>query len=271
MAQALGRLLKLHGELVLRVASRTPEQARRAADFIGAGVQPATYNELGGRIILCVPDDALESVAATLSDAARIVLHTSGSRGPEALDVLSRRGVACGSLHPLQTVPSPQAGVERLPGCVFAVGGDEAAAEWAQQVVSLVNGSTILIAPGCHSLYHAAAVMASNYVSALLGAAESLMAMAGVSREQALPALAPLVRAAVENAVTLGPMAALTGPVQRGDARTVASHLEALRTAPAEVVDLYRAAGRQTLTMARERGLPDEVAVSIGRLLNERN
>ena len=271
MPQALGRLLKLHGEPVLRVASRTPEQARRAAEFIGGGVQPVAYDELGGRVIVCVPDDAVEAVAARLSDRASIVLHTSGSRGPEALDVLSRRGVACGSLHPLQTVPTPQAGVDRLPGCMFAVAGDAAAAEWAQQIVSLLKGSTILIAPGCHAVYHAAAVMASNYVTALLGAAESLMAIAGVTREQALPALAPLVRAAVENALTLGPVAALTGPVQRGDARTVASHLEALRSAPAEVADLYRAAGRQTLTMARERGLPDQAVASIERILNERN
>lgn len=271
VGQALGRALTKAGQPVSFLASRTPEQAQRAAAFIAGGVRPVCYEELAGNVLLCVSDDALEEVAGRLTGDVLIALHTSGARGPEALAPLLSREVACGSLHPLQTFPTPEAGVQGLPGSTFAIAGDDVAAEWARRLVLLLDGKTIAIAPGRHALYHAAAVMASNYVVALLGAAETLMELAGVPRQDGLPALAPLVRAAVDNTIALGPAAALTGPVQRGDARTVASHLDALESAPPEVLKLYRAAARQTLVLARERGLAEEHASAIHHLVHERN
>lgn len=271
VGQALGRALTMAGQPISLVASRTPEQAERAASFIGGGARPVSYEQLAGNVLLCVSDDALEQVAGRLTGDVRVALHTSGARGPEALAPLLSRGVACGSLHPLQTFPNPEAGVQRIPGSTFAIAGDEAAAEWARRLVRLLDGKAIAIAPGRHALYHAAAVMASNYVVALLGAAETLMALAGVPRQDGLPALAPLVRAAVDNTMVLGPAAALTGPVQRGDARTVASHLDALESAPPEVLRLYRAAAAQTLVLARERGLAEDHASAIHHLLHKRN
>lgn len=271
VGQALGRALTMAGQPISLVASRTPERAQRAASFIGGGVRPVLYEDLTGQVLVCVSDDSLEEVAGRLAGDVRVALHTSGVRGPEVLAPLVARGVACGTMHPLQTFATPETGVQRLPGTTFAIAGDEVAAEWARRLVSLLDGKTIAIAPGRHALYHAAAVMASNYLVALLGAAETLMVVAGVPRQDALAALAPLVRAAVDNALALGPAAALTGPVQRGDAHTVASHLAALHSAPLEVLNLYRAAALQTLVLARERGLAEEPASAIHHLLHERN
>ena len=265
VGQALGRLLRLAGEPVVAIASRTFSQAERAAAFVGGEARAASYEETEGRVLICAPDDAVADVASRVGSRTRIALHTCGSRGPEILLRLRERGVAVGSLHPLQTFPTPDAGVERLPGCAFAVAGDPEAAEWAAAIVALLGGTTLTIQN--HALYHAAAVMASNYVVALLGAAESLMEMAGVRRDDALPALAPLIRASVENTIALGPARALTGPLQRGDAGTIALHMEALREAPERVRELYRSAGLQTLTIPR-RG---EGISEIERILQERN
>ncbi len=138
-----------------------------------------------------------------------------------------------------------------LRGAAFAVSGDGPGVEWAEQIVKLLEGQVLRIRPDARPLYHAAAVMASNYAG-LIDAAQSLLATAaGEDGDSALRALAPLVRTAVENIFERGPVAALTGPIERGDAGTVRLHLEALASAPRHIQDLHRAAGLHTLDVAR--------------------
>jgi len=251
VGQAIGRILRESGEPVTCVACRTVERGRSAAEFIGGTVRPAHAS----RILVAVPDEALESVAGALDLDGGIVLHTCGSRGPDALDVLRARGVFCGTLHPLQTIPEPAAGVAALRGAAFAISGDDEAADWAARIAGLAGGEVLRIDPGSSALYHAAAVMASNYITALLGAAESLLEAVGVEAPRARRALAPLVRASVENALRLGPVEALTGPIQRGDAATVAAHVSALSAVREPIPALYRAAGLEALELAAQRGL----------------
>ena len=193
-----------------------------------------------------------------------LALHTSGAAGVDVLQPLADQGVSCGSLHPLQTIPSPEKGLTALRGISFAVDGVGAAAAWAEQIAGSLEGRTFRIDPELRTLYHAAAVMASNYVVALIGAAAELMEQSGVPQREALAALAPLVEASARNALTLGPEKALTGPIRRGDRKTVASHLSALRQAPPPIEQLYRAAGRQTLRVA---GLDENCARELENLL----
>ena len=273
MAQALGRLLRERGESIAAVASRTPERAAAAAAFVGGGAKAVRYAELprhARRILIAVPDEAISEVALLLAGAEThrgAALHTSGARGPEALAPLAAAGVSCGALHPLQTVANPEEGVRALPGVAFAIDGEGEAAAWAGQIVSLLGGFPLRIPAEARPLYHAAAVLASNYVVALMAAAVILMEEAGVEKSLALRALAPLARTSVGNAAGLGPVAALTGPVARGDAATVRAHLAALARSPGPVLDMYRAAGLVTLDLARRRGLPEATARAIEELL----
>jgi len=258
IGQALGRLLRDRREPVIAIAGRHPGRTAMAAEFIGGNVRPVSYAELPAlctRVIISVPDDALDAVVQILAAKMRggSVLHTCGTRGPEALGPLEALGISCAAMHPLQTVPSPQQGLSALPGAAFAITGPESPAlTWALEIAALLKSEALRIAPEHRPLYHAAAVMASNYVTALLDAAVILMKETGVEEEQALRALAPLIRASVENAVTLGPLQALTGPVERGDNRTIATHLRVLSDAgvPETVTALYRAAGLHALNMA---------------------
>jgi predicted short-subunit dehydrogenase-like oxidoreductase (DUF2520 family) len=270
LGQALGRLLRDRGQPVAAIAGRDPARTESAAAFIHKNVHPAAYSELpshAARILICVPDDALGDVAHTLAAAPhpiRIALHTCGSRGPEALAEIESRGVSCATLHPLQTITTPEQGVADLPGSSFGITagitpGSGAAAEWALEIVRLLDGQALTIAPESRPLYHAAAVMASNYIVAMVDAAVILMGLAGVPPEPALQALRPLVRASVENSLSAGPVHALTGPIERGDERTVAAHLRALDTlgaldkAPESVRQLYRQAGLHTIGIARRK------------------
>jgi predicted short-subunit dehydrogenase-like oxidoreductase (DUF2520 family) len=271
VAQALGRLLRDRGEPVVAVASRTPEHAARAAEFIG--VAAVSLDRLrADRILIAVSDAAIPNVARKLARAGTsrgIALHTCGGRGPEVLEPLARAGVACGVLHPLQTIATPEAGLAALPGCAFAVSGDAAAVAWGERIVALLGGSALHVAPGAMPLYHAAAVMASNYVTGLIDAAAILMKAAGIGERTALGALAPLIRAGVENTLALGPEQALTGPIERGDLETVRLHLRSLSALAPSVSGLYRSAGLHVLELARRRGLPEAKARRVEALLRE--
>ncbi|HEY1206187.1 MAG: Rossmann-like and DUF2520 domain-containing protein [Bryobacteraceae bacterium] len=273
VAQALGRLLRERGEPVVAVAGRNPERTARAAEFIGAtAFLPRQLPQRADRILIAVSDSALAEVARNLAHAGMdrgAALHTCGACGPEILEPLAQAGVACGVLHPLQTVASPEAGVAILPGSAFAVCGDPAAVAWGERIIALLEGTALRIAPGSMPLYHAAAVMASNYVAGLIDAAAILMKTAGIDEKTALDALGPLIRAGVANALTLGPEKALTGPIERGDAETVRRHLRSLGAVPPSVSGLYRSAGLHVLEVARRRGLAEAQAREIETLLRE--
>src|SRR5690606_8149875 len=95
------------------------------------------------RLLIAVADDAIAYIAGELlgNDLADgIVLHTSGSAGPDALVALRQARNSVGVLHPLQTVPSADRGVKTLPGSTFAFAGDPAAAAWAQDLIRCLGG-----------------------------------------------------------------------------------------------------------------------------------
>jgi predicted short-subunit dehydrogenase-like oxidoreductase (DUF2520 family) len=209
-------------------------------------------------VLLAVRDDALSPLVTELAGRrwrrGQIVLHLSGALPSGVLTPLRRRGAAVGSLHPLMTVGAdPRRAAAAFRGATFAVEGDPAAVRVARALARSLGGFPVAVRAGARARYHAGAVFASNYVVTLFGIAEELLAAAGFSRAEARRALGPLAGASVANAAALGPAAALTGPVARGDAATVARHLAAL---PARLRPLYRAAGAAALSLARTAGLP---------------
>jgi predicted short-subunit dehydrogenase-like oxidoreductase (DUF2520 family) len=160
-------------------------------------------------------------VTPGLRDGA-LVLHCSGSTGLEALAPIAttRPDVRLGVLHPLQTLPSGELGEARLVGAWAAVTGPPEVAALAVQLG--MRPFTVL--DEHRDRYHAAACIASNHLVALLGQVERVAATAGVP----LAVFEPLVRATIDNVFALGPEAALTGPISRGDVLTVARHLAAV-------------------------------------------
>jgi predicted short-subunit dehydrogenase-like oxidoreductase (DUF2520 family) len=275
VAQALGRLLAEHGEPVVTVAGRDPERTRAAAVFIGHKVKPVALGTLPkrtGRLLIAVSDSSIPEVARLIAGSGMkpgIALHTCGAMGPEALAPLAAAGVSCGALHPLQTFASPEQGLSALTGCTFGIDGDAAALEWAVQIAHLLDAATLRIPPAGRLLYHAAAVMASNCVVSLVDAAAMLMDAAGIESNRAVRALGPLVEASLENALHMGTVEALTGPVQRGDAETISGHLSALRQAPESVRALYRAAGLHSVGLAARGGLAPDRARLLENLFRE--
>jgi len=193
-------------------------------------------------VLLCVADAEIETAATTIP-AGPLLGHCSGATG---LDVLGARRSF--SLHPLMTVaPGAPPGV--LHGAAAAVdGSDPAALAVATALARAVGLRPIEIGPADRVAYHAAASIASNFLVTLEAAAERLGATAGLDRE----ALAGLVRATVENWSRLGPERALTGPVARGDERTVARQRDAVAQRTPELLELFDALAAATRRLAAE-------------------
>ncbi len=274
VAQAFGRLLTDAGLPPVAVAGRTPAHAERAASFIGGATTPVSIAAIppqAHHVLIAVSDAAIAAVADELARGGMsggVALHTSGAHGPQLLEPLARRGVSCGVIHPLQTLADPALGVAALRGATFGISGDDAAVEWARQLVAAAAGTPLRIHAGAFASYHAGAVMAGNAVIAAIDAAVVLLGAAGVEKRAALNAIRPLCLTSAQNALDIGPEAALTGPVQRGDAETVSAHVEALANCPAYVADLYRASGHALVEIARRRGLDGAAARAVEAALD---
>lgn len=243
-----GRIAKAMGTLLSRAGIRIAAVAGR-----DTAVSIEQLPGYANHILIAVSDDSVPIVASELAAAGlrdSTIVHTSAAAGPEALAVLRNAGNAIGVLHPLQTVPSAERGIETLPGATYALAGDERATAWARELVRLLGGNVIAIDPRRWGLYHAAAVMACNYQVTLVDAALELMEIAGFERDQARAALAPILRTTMENILAQGPEAALTGPIRRGDIGTITTHLKALEAAAPETKRLYVAAGLRTIAVA---------------------
>lgn len=220
-------------------------------------------------VILAVPDSALAEVAHDLAGFGPpppgcVALHLAGAISTDVLAPLHAQGYSVGSLHPLQAIADPWHSGDRLFHIAFALAGEPQAVAVARRIVSALEGLPLVIAPNRRQLYHAAAVVASNYMISVLAFAVRLMMQAGVSERDSIEALLPLVHGTLDNLEHLGVAAALTGPIARGDAETVRLHLARLSGPDRE---LYCGLGQELLRVARAAGLDQDKAAALEDLL----
>jgi predicted short-subunit dehydrogenase-like oxidoreductase (DUF2520 family) len=260
---ALGVLAVRGGLRVVAVGGRDAGKVEAAAKAIGPGVKACGIEEAaraGGLVLLTVPDDAIQAVCKGLAGAGAfrrgaIAAHCSGAMGSEVLVAAKEKcGCHVGSMHPLQTFPTVEAAVAKLPGTYFFCEGDEVAANALEGLASAIGGRPVRITPQAKPLYHAAAVMACNYLTALMDAAMELAGEAGIDRATAMAALEPLVRSTVDNVFSLGTQEALTGPIARGDVQTVQRHLMAMPANRKALRMIYLTLGAWAAEMARKKG-----------------
>ena len=256
---AVSLALAARGWQPVAVAGRTIDApaTRGVATRLGApAVEVADAGREADVVIVATPDAAIAHAAASLAPALRpgaLVVHLSGASTLHELDpvLLGRTDVEVGSLHPLQSLPSADVGRRRLAGSWCAVDGSPR----VEKIALTLGMRPFRLDAGDRVRYHAAACVASNHLVALLGQVERLAAHAGVPFE----AFLPLIRTSVENVDELGPAAALTGPVARGDHETIARHVDAL---PHDERDGYTALVREARRLAggEHAGLEETVA-----------
>lgn len=251
VGRALGRRLRELGWKIGAVVTRNEASARKAVRFIGAGHAHAFMTRrvlVTDVILITTPDRGVAEVALELARIGaeelrgKIVLHSSGALSAEVLSPVRQCGAAVGSMHPLQTFSG--IGVPPLEGKVFAIEGDAPAVRAARQIARALGAISAHIEGSKKPLYHAAGALAAGNVLVLMEAATRLMTAAGMKRREAVRALLPLTRQVLENFERLGPRAAWTGPLSRGDFNVVAAHLEAMKDLPPEFAQAYEAVNR---------------------------
>ena len=245
----LGAALEAAGHRVVATAAVSTASRDRAARLLPrAAILPAdeVARAATDLLLLAVPDDALHGVVAGLAGTGamppgQIVAHTSGAHGLAVLGEV--RGMA---LHPAMTFTGEASDLDRLPGIAWGVTAADRAV--ATRLVSDLGGVPEWIAEESRPVYHSALAHGANHLVTLVNEAADLLRAAGVERPEAV--LSPLLHAALDNALRLGD-AALTGPVSRGDAGTVGSHLDRM---PADAVPAYLALARRTADRAIASG-----------------
>jgi len=225
--------------------------------------------------MIATPDESIGGISRQLVRCnwirqGDVVFHLSGALSSKELAECQQIGASVASLHPVQNFADPAVSITQFAGSWCALEGDSAATRILRQAIEAIGGRLIAIAPHQKTLYHAGAVMACNYLVALLDVSLDILRTAGVSREQGAALLTPILRATVENVLAQGVENAMTGPISRGDVEIVNRHIKELERLGPESVSVYRELGRATLAVAeRRKELSGEKIVEMRDLLAE--
>jgi predicted short-subunit dehydrogenase-like oxidoreductase (DUF2520 family) len=181
----------------------------------------------------------------------QLAAHTSGAHGIAVLEPAAAHGVLPLALHPVMTFAGRPEDLDRLVGATFGVTAPDEARPVAETLVVEMGGEPVWVPEHARALYHAALSIASNHLVTLVNDSLALLDQAGVTEPARLTA--PLLSASLDNALRLRD-AALTGPVARGDADTVATHVRTLHRDAPQLLPAYLAMARRTADRAEAAG-----------------
>lgn len=221
---------------------------------------PSTNPQVGELLFITVPDDQIEVVARKLAGSEinwknRRVVHCSGSLASDVLRLIAEQGAGVASMHPVQTFSLTDSAA-RFSGITISLEGDNEVTSFLAKMVDEMQAVALPLDKSQKQMVHIAAVFASNYLVALLGTVDELLSTEGI--DNGLEMLKPLIRQTVENVLSKGPGDALTGPVARGDLKTVEQHQARLSSAHRT---LYDELGLRALRLAQTSGRLSEEQV----------
>ena len=259
---ALAVRLSSKGYPVVAVASRSRTSAENLATMV-SGCRLFTNNQdvadNADLVFITTPDDAIASVVSQIQwHTAQNVVHCSGADSTDTLKPARKLGARVGAMHPLQTFASIKQAIENLPGSTFALEAEEPLLNILKNMATALDGQWIVLKPDDKVVYHAAAVIACNYMVTLVKLATDLWQTFGIPQQQATQALIPLLRGTLNNIDTVGIPKCLTGPIARGDTGTIKKHLNALQKRAPAIVSTYRELGLQTVPVALAKGRIDK-------------
>ena len=264
----LAAALAQAGHKVVAV-SAVSDASRRRVDELLPGtpvLAPPQVLAAAELALLTVPDDVLPGLVEGLAAAGdiapgQLLVHTSGRYGVAVLDPATRAGALPLALHPAMTFTGRREDLARLVGACFGVTAPEPLRPIAEALVVEMGSDPQWVEEELRPLYHAALAAGSNHLATLVNESVDLLRRCGVEEPERL--LAPLLGASLDNALRAGD-AALTGPVARGDAGTVAAHINVLREVSPDTAAAYIAMARLTADRALAAGLlKPEAAVAL--------
>lgn len=260
MGTAMAITLGGRGYRITGVASLHLTSAHKLADLCGiseATDRPWEITRDADVVFLTTPDGVIEPVCESIShqngfSPAGVVLHCSGAYASTILSSARMSGTSIGSMHPLQSFASVDIQKNPFQGIRVAIEGDSQAMELATQMAKDIDALPMQILTQGKPMYHAAAVVASNFLVTLIAVAFRLIQQAGVPLQEAFAVLKPLIDGTLANIDRVGVHQALTGPVVRGDVKTVETHIQAIKKTTPELLPFYTCLVRYTAVQAAE-------------------
>ena len=270
VGSVLGKLLLEAGDRIVCVVSRTPASARRAGRFLHCRHVSTSLSAIPAStdfLLITTPHSAVEDVARGLAEVPSLdfahlaACHASGMLTAAALEPLRMRGAVVFSFHPLQTFPrdfAPRDILDRARGIYYGIDGLPRGQRMARLLAAKLHGKTILVPPELRPFYHAACVVASNHLTALLWMLETMFKALKTKEKDFFPVFRPIVMATLGNIEATSPAHALSGPVARGGVQTLAQHLESVRHMTPEVMPYYLQLSLETVRLASAKGSINE-------------
>jgi len=260
VGRALGRLFAQAGVFAVQdVLTRAHASAQEAVGFIGAGraLAPQDAPRDAAVWMLAVGDDQIAPVAARLAQSVdvrgAVVFHCSGAKASDELAALRDAGALVASIHPVRSFADPAAVARDFAGTFCGVEGDAAALALLLPAFEAIGARPVAIDAAAKTVYHAASVFASNYLVTVLDAALRAYQAAGIPEDVARALARPLAAETLANVFRLGPGTALSGPIARGDAATVARQQAAVDAWHGPTGALYAALASATWDLAARR------------------
>jgi predicted short-subunit dehydrogenase-like oxidoreductase (DUF2520 family) len=257
---AVGYLLKSAGYRIVAAADLSPENLRQGLEYTSgqACTDSAEAASLAECILITTGDDAIASVCEEIAlrgavTAGKKVIHLSGAGGLDLLRAARRAGAHVACIHPLQSFANVEGAIKSIPGSTFGITADAVIRDWSVRMVLDLGGNPFFITEEDKPLYHAAACLASNYLTTLMYTVEEIYLSLGMDQTEALNAFWPLVRGTMNNLETKGAVQALTGPIARGDAGTIEKHLTAIREKMPLLLPFYCIMGMQTVELGLKK------------------
>jgi predicted short-subunit dehydrogenase-like oxidoreductase (DUF2520 family) len=276
---AVGYLLSKAGHPVVAVTCSSHASLQDRVRYTGGRTFTADANAEAASLATCIfittPDDCIAPVCSEIVQKGGIkpgdkVIHMSGSGGLDLLEPARKAGAMVASIHPLQSFADVEGAIQNIPLSTFGITTDENLREWSAGLVRELGGIPFEVPAEIKPLYHAAACMASNYLTTLINAAEEIYLSLGLSRDEAANAFWPLIAGTLKNIETKGSVQALTGPISRGDAGTIEEHIRVFREKLPAYLPAYCAMGLLTVDLAMKKNtLTPARAEVIKKILND--
>ncbi len=271
LGKTLGKLLAAAGLQIGDILNQSQNSTQAAVTFIGSGRACTTMSELKAAdyYLLACPDHQIQACCQQLAasgvlQAGMTVFHCSGALNTTVLHSATAQGAHTASIHPVRSFAQPPLAAAEFPGTYCALEGDAAALAQLEPLFVSLGAIPFHIDPAQKTLYHAASVMACNYLVTLQDLSLQALEQAGVERDLGMNILHPLVKGTINNLFTSGTAAALTGPIARGEHSVVAAQLEALQAWSPDIAKVYRALGQQSLKLAAQQ--PQQKAANLARV-----
>ncbi len=264
----LVKFLTEAGYPVSGLASRSIESAKKAGEIAltdNISTEAHTITKDADVVFITTPDGIIEETCKEISENngfsdKNIVFHCSGSLPSTILASAKIKGAITGSMHPLQSFATTDSVDSPFKGIIAAVEGDSIAVEAGLEIAEALGARGFKIQTDAKTMYHASAVVASNCLVTLVDFAYNLLGVAGIGEDDAYAVLGPLVEGTLSNIKKVGTTHALTGPVVRGDFKTVEDHINEISEKTPELTALYKILGHHTVNIAKKRGTLSEIA-----------